>query len=207
VNSHLAAHPEFASTQSNHKTANSRYIKMQVLQWTAGVDLQPTNQLAMQTFADGDHYIYIDACNEGTTAVGSGEIAGAGCTKRTDPVSTNLSLLHCEPNLTAYELATPSGLDYVKFYNQKTCFDVHLTEDDGVNSWDGDKLPKNVRPNDFASQKSFIFMFDLGTINSSNGTVTSQKTNIAMINNLKYTYTDPNDMILRSAKTIRGTAC
>ncbi|MDR3327817.1 MAG: hypothetical protein LBT04_06815 [Prevotellaceae bacterium] len=53
----------------------------------------------------------------------------------------------------------PPAAIVTTFYGEKTCLDVHKTAGDGNgdgadnNSWAGDRLPLNVRPDDFAGSK------------------------------------------------------
>jgi hypothetical protein len=52
------------------------------------------------------------------------------------------------------KLSSPPAEAATIFYNNKTCLDVRQTGDNGTNSWLGDRLPINVRPNDFSSNRT-----------------------------------------------------
>jgi hypothetical protein len=67
------------------------------------------------------------------------------------------------------------------FMGQKTCLDVHKTGDNGTNSWRGDRLPLNVRPDDFLNGTyNFTYTFAGNGYN---------------VNSLIYTYDDPSNVV------------
>jgi hypothetical protein len=173
-----------------HSFDPTRYVKILILDWIDASTLSPANQLTVTTFAEGDHQIYIDASNSDGTA-------GSGCTLRDNPIHSALRMLHVEPNPSSYPSGVPAGIDYALFHGQKTCFDVHKTGDTGTNSWNGDRLPLNVRPDDFPASTmvnglyAFTYEFSIGQINPNTSALTSKKNDV----NLKYSYEDPNGII------------
>jgi hypothetical protein len=79
----------------------------------------------------------------------------------------------------------PSGVHTI-FMDQKTCLDVHKTGDTGTNSWQGDRLPLNVRPNDFSTLNGSTYNFSYKFAGSGNG---------YSVSNVTYMYSDPNNVV------------
>jgi uncharacterized protein (TIGR02145 family) len=101
------------------------------------------------------------------------------CTTSNGTASSPVSLkVNLNPDLLP---SNPPGDIHTIFMEQKTCLDVHQTGDNGTNSWIGERLPLNVRPNDFTSL-SFTYKFvGSGTGYSGSSVV--------------YTYNDPDLVI------------
>lgn len=138
---------------------DDRYVKLLMLDWTRGTDLNPDNTLVLKTFALGDHYVMVNASN--------------GCTDKSTPAHlANFVKIHVDMNPSLVTAGQAPDIDYSLFAGQKTCFDVWQTEDTGTNSWAGERLPFNVRPNDFPissqvdGKYSFEYQWVIGGIDA-----------------------------------------
>jgi uncharacterized protein (TIGR02145 family) len=102
------------------------------------------------------------------------KVQTAGCGTEIESKTINVTV-----KVNPHNAASPTAEQNTRFYGSKSCLDVHQTGDIGTNSWAGDRLPLNVRPNDFnsGSTLSFDYIFT-GTGISNIRFVTSDAQNI-----------------------------
>jgi hypothetical protein len=102
---------------------------------------------AVTTFALGTHYVLLEGKND--------------CSDH--PLQSELQKVEVAINPDKIAVGPPEGIDYVMFSGQKTCLDVNITEDSGTNSWQGDRLPKNVRPTDLTKNtRTLTYIWNIG---------------------------------------------
>ncbi|MDR1682147.1 MAG: hypothetical protein LBS25_01990 [Candidatus Symbiothrix sp.] len=196
------------------------YKKMLFLPWGT------TNQITIQTFAVGKHYILCEAANDmdglgdlssstqrfETFDVNTGTYintspSGSTCTGWDNPKKSALKLLEVTANTSSASPTLPDALNYTVFMGGKTCFDVHKTGDTESQAWGNNRLPLNVRPDDFSTSTMvggyYVVNYSfkggyksITTANSSGSVMTTDKTAWNNIpTTINYLVSDPNGIV------------
>jgi hypothetical protein len=202
-------------------SGQGQYKKMLFLPWQNKV-----NMMTVVAFAPGTHYIQCAVANnmsglsmsssDGTyfsaTPDGNGAYSGSTtdntCTPwHTPVVSRRIQLkVFRDPDLARVGPPNDGYINYTQFLNGKTCLDVHKTEDAQTQAWGTNRLPRNVRPNDFASTVNgeyvFSYKFTGGfwTWTSTSGTYaipvsTTKTTWQTVVSSIEYVYRDPFNLV------------
>jgi hypothetical protein len=194
-------------------TGPGLYKKLLFVPWTTD------NRFTISAFAVGTHHILVEAANDVTglspiPAIPNDDGSYTAmttvpntCTPWTAPAKSSLKALEVTLDPTKIPDGRPSVLNYTTIMGGKSCLDVHQTGDNATEAWGANRLPLNVRPNDFSTanlvngnyQFSYTFKGGLATIGASSSGSSLTKDintwNSSIKSTIQYMVDDPNNLV------------